>query len=76
MVKKLSLSVNPPQQNSMNLREAAAYLGRNTKLIKKLADSGYIPCFRCQNGASARFTYFFSRDALDRWQGGENAGTV
>lgn len=57
-----------PEKHSLNLKEAAAYLGRAPQIIRNLAKTGVIPCQIFQNGKSSRKTYFFSTDALDRWQ--------
>lgn len=75
MINKSRPRGKSPQQlsfDSFNLKEAAAYLRRSPKMIKALADAGEIPCRRFMNGASTRFTYFFSREALDRWQSGSD----
>lgn len=75
MLQNSRFGAKSPQQlsfDSMNLKEAAAYLRRSPKIIKALADAGEIPCRRFMNGASTRFTYFFSREALDRWQSGSD----
>lgn len=77
MVKKNSyFKGESPEKHSLNLKEAAAYLGRAPRIIRNLAKTGVIPCQFFQNGKSTRKTYFFSTDALDRWQdnNGKEAG--
>lgn len=55
------------EKRFFNLKEAASYLGRSPQLIRRMAEAGAIPCKIFQNGKSSRKTYFFTRDALDRW---------
>ena len=67
---------NPPAQflekPILNLKEAAGYLKRSERFVRDFALSGAIPCQKFQRGKSGRYTYFFTREALDRWAGGES----
>ena len=59
-----------PQKKFLNLKEAAEYLGRSPLILRRLANDGVVPCQRFQNGKSKRYTYFFTREALDSWASG------
>lgn len=55
----------------LNQKEAAAYLKRSPRLVRELAQAGVIPCRKLPRGKSGRNAYFFTRESLDRWAGGE-----
>ena len=55
------------EKRSYNLKEAAEYIGRSVPFVRRLAEKGFIPCKRVQNGKSERFTYIFSQSELDAW---------
>lgn len=61
-----------PPDKWLSLQEAAAEFGErgiNPATLRKLAASGKIPCRNL--GTANKAMYFFSRNELSRWLGGE-----